>query len=141
MERQRREQGPEKKLIEAARRWAEDSPGKAPVSTDEHRESLRNDGLSEAQIDEILGVDEAVEEQEPDEFLIWPENWDCWNVFKSLWSRWPTDGLSGRFYGIERPDIESTLRILQIDPSKHAQIFEQFQVMEREVLEVFNREK
>lgn len=101
---------------------------------------MRELKLSEAQIDEMLGEDDD-EQDEDDAFLVWPENWDCAMVFLSLGSRWKVDGLSGRYDGIERADIESTLRLMGIEPGRHRQIYEEFQIMERAALEVLNRER
>lgn len=86
----------------------------------------------------MLGEDDD-EQDESDAFLVWPENWDCVMVFISLGALWRVDGMSGRYSGVGRGDIESTLRLMGIEPGRHHQILEEFQIMERAALEVLNR--
>ena len=98
--------------------------------------------MTEAQIDEMLGVqDDTEEEENTDKFLVYRENWDCVTVFSSLGSRWKPDGMSGRFYGLERADIASTLQLMQIKPDQYRQIFGDLRIMESEALRIFNRGK
>lgn len=78
-------------------------------------------------------------EQEDEYFAIWPENWKTWKIFLSLGSRMCADGLSGRFCGIPRADIESTLNMSNIRPTKRREILQNLIAMESAALEVLNR--
>lgn len=112
------------------------------ATSDEQRQGLRDLGMNDEQIDQMLDQDaktEPDEEEDDANFLVWPENWDCVRVFQSLGSRWKADGMSGYFYGMERTDIFSTMQMLQIAPTCYSQVLDDFLVMEAEVLKVFNK--
>lgn len=60
-------------------------------------------------------------------------------IFLSLSSRWSQDPLSGKFSGILRSDIESTLTMFNINPGKRRTLLNQLIMMESAALEVLNR--
>lgn len=94
-------------------------------------------GCTQEQIDAAYGGDEA--EEDADLFEVYPCNWDAATVFWSLTTRWQLNGLNGRHEGFTRPDIESTLHLMQIKRRLQRGIFEDLMVMERAALEVLNR--
>lgn len=84
-------------------------------------------------------LDDRDAEQENEYFAIWPENWKTLQIFLSLSNRWSVDGLSGRIAGIPRADIESTLNMSRIRPTKRREILQNLIAMESAALEVLNR--
>lgn len=93
-------------------------------------------GAEPEQIEAALA---GAHQEEAGELEIYPCNWDAVQVFLSLTPRWQIDGLSGRYQGIPRPDIESSLRLMQFECGRHRELFEDFRVMERAALEILNR--
>lgn len=47
--------------------------------------------------------------------------------------------MAGQFLGIDRPAIESTLRLMRIKRKQHQDIFEKLMLMEDAALAVLNR--
>ena len=70
--------------------------------------------------------------------LIYPENWQAVQVFWALGNCWRIDGMLGQYLGLDRPAIESTLRLMGVKRKKHSSIFEDLRVMEGAALEVLN---
>lgn len=60
-------------------------------------------------------------------------------IFLSLSNRWAVDGMSGRFAGIARADIESTLTMFNVNPGKKRTMLNQLIAMESAALEVLSR--
>lgn len=83
----------------------------------------------------------AEDEDGAEDFLVMPENWVSVQVFSALNRCWKFDGFNGKYMGLDRPGIESTLRLLEIDPALHRQIFEDLRIMENAALESLNREQ
>ncbi len=116
-----------KKLTEAARYWAA-IPAAQPV------DPRAADPEEWQQL-----IDDMDAEQEDEYFAIWPENWKTLQIFLSLGSRLAVDGFSGRYSGIPRADIESTLNMSNIRPTKRREILQNLIAMESTALEVLNR--
>ena len=72
---------------------------------------------------------------------MWPENAQTLQVFLALNRCWRIDGMSGHCLGLDRPAIESALRLLQIHRRRHPQILLDLTEMEDAVLEVLEREQ
>lgn len=72
--------------------------------------------------------------------MVLPENWECVQVFLALTMCWRIDSFNGRYMGLDRPAIESTLRLTGIPPERHREIFEDLRIMENAALESLNRE-
>lgn len=105
---------------------------------DKRRLDLRELGFTEDQIDEQLGVaDEEVEES--NDFEVYPDNWESVRVFVALSRCWNIDSFNGIYLGLDRPAIESTLRLMSIAPDLHAGIFEDLRVMEKSALDAMNK--
>lgn len=79
------------------------------------------------------------EEEERDCFIVWPENERALQVFLSLRRCWRVEPMSGQCLGIERPAIESTLRLMGVKHKHRREIFEQIMIMEDAALSVLNR--
>lgn len=86
-------------------------------------------------------ADSDDEDQEDDRFPVYPENWQTAQVFRELNLCWRVDSLTGHYLGLDRPSIESTLRLMQIESKRHLEIFEGLRVMEHAALEILNRGK
>ncbi|MBL8500045.1 MAG: DUF1799 domain-containing protein [Nitrosomonas sp.] len=84
-------------------------------------------------------IEDSEAEQEDEYFAVWPENWKTLQIFLSLGNSFAVDGLSGRFSGIPRSDIESTLTMHNIRPTKRRSILQDLIAMESAALEVLNR--
>lgn len=78
-------------------------------------------------------------EESGEVFAVWPENTETLNVFLALNRCWRIGELNGRYLGLDRPSIESTMRMMQIPRKRHAEIFGDLRVMEHAALEVLNR--
>lgn len=126
-------QGRKKKLIEAAKHWASrparakqdpafDDPPEWQAAIEAHEQELKNDD------DEDDGF-----------FAVWPDNWDAVIVFCNLRHCWRVDAMSGHYLGLERPAIESTLKLMGIKRKKHTEIFEKLLIMEDAALGVLNK--
>jgi hypothetical protein len=115
---------------------------------DKKRQDLRDLKLSEEQIDVMLGAELVDAEDEGDsesdsggDYSVLPENWESVQVFLALSLCWRVDGFNGIYLGLDRPGIESTLRLLSILPERHREIFEDLRIMENSALELLNREQ
>jgi len=75
-----------------------------------------------------------------EDFLILPENWDSVQVFLALNTSWRIDGFNGIYLGLDRPAIESTLRLMGIAAERHREILEDLRIMESAALGDLNRE-
>jgi hypothetical protein len=124
--------GRKKKLKDAARHWA----ARPARSVESDARAADPEAWQQA-----LEEHEAqFEEKENDGlFTVWPENEEALQVFIALGRCWRFDGLSGQHLGIERPAIESTLKLMKIKRKKHPMIFEQIRLMEDAALPVLNR--
>ncbi|HEU0282323.1 MAG TPA: DUF1799 domain-containing protein [Gallionella sp.] len=90
----------------------------------------------------MLGAEpDEDDEQDSDVFWVLPENWECTQVFLALNRSWRVDSFNGLCLGIDRPAIESTLRLMGVMPERHREIFEDLQIMESATLEALNSEK
>lgn len=89
---------------------------------------------------QALAAHEAqFEEAEHDGFAVWPENEQALRMFLALRHCWRMDSMSGQYLGIERPAIESTLRLMGVKRRLRREIFEQIMLMEDAALPVLNR--
>ncbi|MBP9100579.1 MAG: DUF1799 domain-containing protein [Nitrosomonas sp.] len=80
------------------------------------------------------------DEAESDEyFAVFSENWKTVRIFLSLSNCWAVDGMSGRFSGIHRTDIQGTLVMFNVRPCKRRAILHDLIAMESAALEVLNR--
>lgn len=59
-------------------------------------------------------------------------------VFWALGNCWRIDSMAGRWLGLDRPAIESTLRLMGVKRKKRSGVFEDLRVMEGAALEVLN---
>lgn len=136
-----------KKLADAARHWAA-RPARQkntrPRSAEEEQRYADPEAWQEA-IDaagERLdggGVDGG--EEDGGSFAVWTENAETLRVFLALNRCWRIGELNGKYLGLDRPAIESTLRLMQVPRKRQPEIFEDLRVMEHAALEVLNREQ
>lgn len=123
-----------KKLADAARYWAA-RPAHSS-STD-----ARAEDPQEWQ-DAIAAHEESTRNRDGDEedcFLVWPENAKTVRVFEALRRCWRVDSMAGQYLGLDRTQIESTLRLMRIHHRKHLLILGELEIMEDAALEVMNR--
>jgi hypothetical protein len=132
-----RQEGQAKKLIEAARHWASGPSRRSAAASEKYRQDLRDLKLSDEQIDAMLGAEDD-DAGDADAFWVLPENWDSIQVFSSLNRCWRLDSFNGKYLGLDRPSIESTLRLMGIPPDRHREILEDLQIMENAALQVLN---
>jgi len=86
----------------------------------------------------MLGAEDGGDQDE-DAFLVMPENWDGVRVFLALSRCWRVDGFNGLHLGLDRPAIESTLRLMAIPADRHRDIFEDLRIMESAALPALNK--
>ncbi|WP_420813492.1 DUF1799 domain-containing protein [Nitrosomonas oligotropha] len=84
-------------------------------------------------------MEDSEAEQEDEYFAVWPENWKTLQIFLSLGKCFPRDYLSGQFHTIARSDIESTLTMHNIRPTKRRTLLDHLIAMESAALEMLNR--
>ncbi len=60
-------------------------------------------------------------------------------MFLALGNCWERNPLNGAYIRLDRPSIESTLRLMRIRRRHHLDIFNALRVMEKAALEVLNR--
>lgn len=80
----------------------------------------------------------AFRNQQSDDLLIYPDNWPAVQVFFALANCWRVDYMAGRYLGIDRPAIESTMRMMGVKRKRRGGIFEDLRVMENAALEALN---
>ncbi len=90
---------------------------------------------------QAIAEHEAQQEENNNEFSVWPENWRTVRIFLSLSRCWRQDSMSGHFLGLPRADIESTLNMWNIRRIHKNRILEDLIAMESAALEVLNRGK
>lgn len=82
---------------------------------------------------------QTIGENHAEDFGVFKENWQTLLVFLALSHCWRIDGMAGVYLGLDRPSIESTLKMMHIRPAKHPEILQKLMVMENAALEVINR--
>lgn len=75
-----------------------------------------------------------------DDYELWPEHWDAWQVFLSCATQWRIlVGMGGvRYQGLDYGGVESVMRFQGIKGKDRREIFSQLQVLEEEALKVIN---
>lgn len=73
----------------------------------------------------------------PEEFEVWPENWDAVQVFASIQTQWRI-GMAGPT-GLDYAVLPAMFEMLEIDD--RATCFYTVQVMEKEALEFFGKQR
>lgn len=81
---------------------------------------------------------EEVGGQAEEPLLIYPDNWPAVQVFFALGNCWQIDAMIGKYRCIDRPAIESTMRLMGIKRKKRGGVFDDLRVMEGAALEVLN---
>lgn len=84
----------------------------------------------------MIGGEDAIVTSE--QLLIMPDNWESVQVFLALNRCWRIDSFNGHYFGLDRPSIESTLRLMSIRRKRHLAIFEDLRIMENTALEILN---
>lgn len=74
-------------------------------------------------------------EAEPEEFPVWPENWDALGVFTRLATQWRT-GFAGAT-GLDYNVIPAVMRLCRIGPAQRQEVFDTVRQMEAAALELF----
>ena len=129
----------QKKLVDAAQHWAARPRQSAPAEDDERYADPQEWQDAIDAHDDALAADEEDEGDDDDVCIIWPENEQTWQVFCALSHCWRIDGMSGQCHGLDRPAIESTLRLMKIKRKKHQEIFLNLLAMEEAALSGLNR--
>lgn len=133
-----RARGRKKKLADAARHWAA-RPARKARSAEEERRAADPDDWQDA-IEEASERLDAQGGEGDGAFVVWPENVETLNVFLALNRCWRIGEFNGKHLGLDRPAIESTMRLMQIPRKRQAEIFGDLRIMEHAALEVLNRE-
>lgn len=125
MGRDDRQEGRDKKLIEAARRWA----GDAGAGRDEAAEDLAAFGVPQQDI-------EAWEQREAKAgtFEVWSENWPAVETFLALSTQWRHAGSMGIPTGLDYAAIPAAARFL--GHPRDRDLFHKLRLMEAEALRV-----
>ena len=129
----------EKKLALAAQYWAARPRRSAPAEDDERYADPQEWQDAIDAHEDALAADDEDAEDDDDVCFIWPENRQTWNVFCALSHCWRIDGWTGQYLGLERPAIESTLRLMQIHRRRHREMLQDLLAMEEAALPVLNR--
>ncbi len=129
--------GQSKKLIAAARHWAS-RPANQVITDDRLADPEEWQAAVEAQ-EKPNRNDEGADDDDDGLFPVYAQNWDTVTTFCNLRHCWRVDSWTGRYMGIIRSEITSTLGLMQIAPEKHLVIFEDLMIMEDAALEVLNR--
>ncbi len=90
----------------------------------------------------IAGIREEEDEDDQEQFLVYPCNWPTVQAFQRLSRSWSVAaGMGGLIYLGLRPEAcESVLRLMKIPDSEQLEVFDGLRVMESAALEVMNRE-
>lgn len=86
-----------------------------------------------------LQDDEEDPDDDPARFPVLARNWEAVQVFLALGNCWERNPFNGAYIRLDRPSIESTLRLMHIRRRHHAELFHALRVMEKAALEVLNR--
>jgi hypothetical protein len=87
---------------------------------------------TEADLEWIQLPDEALPPESGDDFELYPENAQAWEIFNTLNTQWRTS-MAGAT-GLDYTALESTLRLQRIKPKHHPDIFWRVQHLERGAL-------
>jgi hypothetical protein len=120
------QRSPRKKLEDAARYWAGSVPDFSQAI-----EELR--ALNAP--DEV--IQQLIDEQTEDDFEVWPENWDCVEMFLRVGTQWRT-GMGGPT-GLDYTAVLAVIGLYQVDD--HRAMFEALGVMEAAALSVWSEER
>jgi hypothetical protein len=85
-------------------------------------------------------VPPQLQKDREDDFEMWPEHWDAWQVFLSCATQWRIlVGLGGmRYQGLDYIGVESVMRFKGIKDEDREEVFAHLQVLEEEALKVIN---
>lgn len=95
-------------------------------------DDLAQFGLPPEQVAEITRA-------EPEEFGVWPENWEAVQMFLTLQTQWRCNETNGAYCGLRYTAVESVLRLHRVRDRKA--VFTAIQTLEYAALEVLNRDK
>lgn len=98
---------------------------------DEAPDELRAMGVSEDEIERVLGSEAEAE------FGVFPENVETVEMFLSLQTQWRT-GPMGGCLGLEYPGVKAALDLRVRSRRRRAELFDALQAMERAALLVLN---
>lgn len=85
------------------------------------------------------GDDNNENDDETELFGVYPENWQAVMVFVRLRRCWRVDRFAGVYDGLDRPAIESTLKMLGIKKKDRPEILAKLEIMEDAALPILNR--
>lgn len=76
----------------------------------------------------------------PDDFEIWPENWETWDVWMALQGGWNAiAGFAHREYlGFDRSQAAAVMQMMGIDLSRQRQVLNNLVEMEFAALPILN---
>lgn len=118
----------EKKLIEFAQWWHRPAPA--------DRGSLADDLA-------LSGIDSSGWEwmpkttEPPKEFELWPENADAVIMYQRCGKLWRIDTMGG-LLGLDRPGIESLMRMMLIKPKDRLGLLDKLTIIEDEAMRIIN---
>lgn len=90
----------------------------------------------------IAKLEQSDDDENNDEnelFGVYPENWTAVMVFVRLRRCWRIDRFAGVCDGLDRPAIESTLKMLGIKKKDRPEILAKLEIMEDAALPILNR--
>jgi hypothetical protein len=129
-----------KKLTDAAQFWARG--GQSSVGG--LAEDLKQFGVSAEQRRELLGeYDDNDDEEQSDDFEVWPENWPAVVLFLTCATQWNCIAGMGPVIrqGLRYEAVLATLSVTVADSTQHADIFAGLRRMESAALAVFHEKK
>jgi hypothetical protein len=139
--RRERRTGQAKKLIEAARHWAE-------YTTTARRVKASEDDGADGEEDEDLSIfglvgddgDEEESEEEDERFEVWPENWGIVELFRACGTQWimASVGMGGVYYqGLDYSRVRDVMEIHKVRDPKAT--LEDLRLMEMEAKVELNK--
>lgn len=112
-----------KKLIDAGAYWVNHRAGK-----DDSKADL-----------EWLQIPEENQQVEPDEFEVYPENWQALELFRQCASQWRTAGM-GTVTGLDYTSVKAVLDIHHPN-TNHIELFEQIRLLEQGALTAMHEQR
>lgn len=94
----------------------------------------------------VLGLDlnQLIEPQnqhtQAQDFLLWPEHWNAWNVYLGCSTQWRMAvGMGGVFWqGLDYQGVEMVMRRYRVPRKQQDQVFAEIQVLEEEEKSIRN---
>ncbi len=88
----------------------------------------------------LEAVGDEIEEEAPEDFEVWPENWQTVEVFRAMQTQWSVIGRMDAvlFQGLRYEALEPVFRLLDVPKKSRGDVFFELRSMEHAALKILN---